>query len=442
MEAFVIRGGVPLRGDITISGAKNVALKAFVASLLTDERVRIRNLPVITDVLYMRDVLRSLGIAVTLKDHSAEIRNGNITATTVPLEVGARLRTSSMVIGPMLARFGEARIPNPGGCRIGARPIDRHIEALTEMGAVIRYNSRDGYYHAKAKKLHGARIRFPKNTHTGTETIMLSAVLAEGETTIENAAQEVEVDDLIGLLVRMGADIRRTAPRTIVIRGVAKLGGADYAIISDRNEEVTFAIAAAVTGGSVTVTNSQRENLESFLAAFRAAGGVAEEVDRHTTRYLQGKNIAASDIVTHPHPGFMTDWQAPWTVYMTQARGTSTIHETIFESRFSYVSELKKMGAPIEFFDPKVTRPHEFYNFNWNDRIAGFHQGIRIHGPCLLHNAIVTIDDLRAGATLLIAALCAQGESHIFGIEQIERGYENIEGRLTRLGARIRRIRG
>jgi UDP-N-acetylglucosamine 1-carboxyvinyltransferase len=210
----------------------------------------------------------------------------------------------------------------------------------------------------------------------------------------------------------------------------------------DRNEEVTFAIAAAITNGGITVRNSQRENLDPFLAIFRRAGGIAEEIDAHTTHYRRGVVIKPTDVVTTPHPGFMTDWQAPWAVFMTLARGDSTIHETIFESRFSYVSELKKMGARIEFFDPKVKNPRDFYNFNWSDRISGYHQGIRIYGPSLLHNAIVTIDDLRAGATLLLAALSANGESHIYGIEQVERGYENIEERLTHLGARIRRIRG
>lgn len=441
MDALVIQGGVALHGEITLGGAKNVALKAFVASLLTDEALRIHNIPHITDVFDMLEVLKSLGISSRLDAHTITIEKKNSASTTVPLGVGARLRTSSMVIGPMLARYGEALIPNPGGCRIGSRPINRHIDALRTMGAKIQYNSSDGFYHAKAKKLIGTRIRFPKNTHTGTETIILAAVLALGQTTIENAAQEVEIDDLIALLNQMGADIKRVTPRTIVIQGVSKLHGAEYTIMPDRNEEVTFAIAAAVTDGTIRIRNSQRKNLSSFLRVFLGAGGGVNELDAHVTEYSRGDVVRPTDIVTGPHPGFMTDWQAPWAVFMLQARGESTIHETVFESRFAYVQELIKMGARIEFFDPKVDNPQVFYNFNWGDRIEGYHQGIRIVGPCPLHNAVVTIDDLRAGATLILAALSATGDSYIYGREQVERGYENIEERLVNLGAHIRRIR-
>jgi len=441
MDAFIIDGGTPLSGEITNSGAKNVALKTFVASLLTDDAIRIHNIPRITDVFYMLEVLESIGIRSQFKDHTVDIDKRNGSSTTVPLDVGARLRTSSMVIGPMLARYGEAQIPNPGGCRIGARPIDRHIAALRSMGAHITYNSRDGFYHAKAKILHGTHVLFPKNTHTGTETIILAAVLAQGTTVIENAAQEVEVDDLIRFLVTMGAKIQRTNERTIVIEGVKKLYGTEYTIMSDRNEEVTFAIAAAVTHGDITVNKSQKTGLDAFRDAFRNAGGIADERDDDVTRYRVGKKVRPTDVVTGPHPGFMTDWQAPWAVLMTQAHGVSTIHETVFESRFSYVRELLKMGANITFFEPDVDNPQSLYNFNLSDKKRGDHQAIRIEGPRTLHNAVVVIDDLRAGATLILAALCATGESYIYGIEQVERGYENIEVRLGALGARIRRIK-
>lgn len=441
MDKFVITGGLPLIGDITLGGAKNVALKATVASLLTDEEVIIRNVPDITDVHLMLEVVASLGKKVKFTDHIVRISNGNLLSHTVPLDEGARLRTSSMVLGPLLARLGIAKIPNPGGCRIGARPIDRHIEGLTHMGAIITYNSGDGYFHAKVNKLSGTKYSFPKNTHTGTETLMLAAVLAHGQTILENAAEEVEIDDLILLLATMGADIKRTKPREIIINGMVKLKGADFTIMPDRNEEVTFAIAAAITNGKITVHQSRRENLTIFLDLFLKAGGKYEIIDDTTTTYSRGTEILPTHVATQPHPCFMTDWQAPWAVFMTQASGTSTIHETVFESRFSYVKELQKMGADIEFFDPEVHNPSTFYNFNWSDKGDDSHQAVRIHGPVKLHNAVLEISDLRAGATLVLAAITAHGESYIHGVEQIDRGYEDIEKKLKKLGARIQRVK-
>ncbi len=441
MDTFVTSGGIPLKGEVAIGGAKNVALKSLVASILTDEEVVIRNIPHIRDVQLMIEVLKTFGVRVDLSQNTVTAKNGRIASTTVPLELGAHLRTSSMVMGPLLARYKTAKIPNPGGCRIGARPIDRHIEGLRAMGADIVYQSEDGYFHAKAEKLRGTRYGFGKNTHTGTETLLLAAVLAEGETVLENAAEEVEIDDLIGLLNQMGAKIKRTTAREIVIEGVRKLHGTDYTIMPDRNEEVTFAIAAAVTGGSITAVNSREQHLTSFLKYFIKAGGKVKTLDENTTQYQGSLEYKPIDVITAPFPGFMTDWQAPWSVLMTQAVGSSSIHETVFESRFSYVSELAKMGADIEFYDPDVKNPQEFYNFNWNDRVPEYHQGIRINGPTKLHNAVLEIDDLRAGATLVLAALAAEGTSYIHGVEQIDRGYEKIEERLSKLGAKIERVK-
>lgn len=441
MDKFIVTGGTPLQGDIVVGGAKNVALKVLVVSLLTDEQLIIHNLPLLRDVFFMLDVLQSLGVDYSIDGHSVTIKHTGVKHSTVPLEMGARLRTSSMVVGPLLARLGEAKIPNPGGCRLGARPIDRHIEALKHMGAAITYNSGDGYFYAHANGLHGATIRFSKNTHTGTETIILAAVLASGMTVIQNAAEEVEIDELIALLNVMGAKIRRSNYREITIEGVAKLHGAEYSIMPDRNEEVTFAIAAAITGGSIVVHQSQRHALSTFLDAFLRAGAKYEQIDESTTRYFCDGPIKKTDVITGPHPGFMTDWQAPWAVFMTQANGISTIHETVFESRFSYVGELKKMGADIDFYTPHVDNPQVYYNFNWSDRVEGYYQGIRIHAPTKMHNAVLSIDDLRAGATLILAALVASGESYIEGVEQVDRGYENIEVRLRGVGANIRRVK-
>jgi UDP-N-acetylglucosamine 1-carboxyvinyltransferase len=439
MEKFIITGGKPLSGNFRLAGAKNVALKTCVCSLLTDDPVVLKNIPLIRDVYLMKDLLNEIGVDCVFKDHTAELVFKKLKSVKIPLELGARLRTSSLIVGPMLARFGEAIIPNPGGCRIGARPIDRHVQGLIQMGAEVSYDSNDGYFHAKAKRLHGANIRFSKNTHTGTEALILAAVLAEGTTVISNAAEEIEINDLINLLNLMGGKIRRIRNREIVIEGVNKLHGAEYEIMSDRNEEVTIAIAAAITGGSITVEKSMYRDLVSFIDLYSKAGGGYENND-NTTRYFFNQPLKSVDVVTVPHPGFMTDWQAPWAVFMTQARGNAVIHETVFESRFSYVSELSKMGAKIDFFQPEVINPSEFYNFNWDDKQKESCQAIRITGPTKLHNAVIEMHDLRAGASLLLAALTAEGDSYIHGIEQIDRGYENIENRLSNLGAKIIRV--
>ena len=440
MDKFVITGPSVLQGDVTIAGAKNVALKAIVVSLLTEESVTLHNMPNIRDVQLMLDVVRSLGAVATFEGNTVTIEDGESRSTTVPLEIGARLRTSSMVLGPMLSRYGRAMIPNPGGCRIGARPIDRHVEGLKSMGATIDYNSTDGFFHAEAKHLHGAEITFEKNTHTGTETLILAAVLADGKTVLHNAAEEVEIDDLIALLNSMGADIQRTGSREITIIGSKKLHGTEYTIMSDRNEEVTFAIAAVVSKGNIVVHHSERKQLKEFLDVFIKAGGKYNEIDESTTEYFYDGPLSAVDVTTTQHPGFMTDWQAPWAILMTQATGVSTIHETVFENRFSYVEELKKMGANIEYFDPIVENPKEFYNFNWNDKKDDAHQAIKITGPTKLHNAITSMSDLRAGATVVLAAIIADGQSHIHGVEQIDRGYEHIDTRLQSLGANITRV--
>ncbi len=440
MDTFIIKGGTPLHGNIRVNGAKNVALKILIASLLTDEEIIIHNVPHLKDVFSLIEVLKSLGVKAIFTEHDLRIKNGTMAQNpTVPLDIGAKLRTSSMVLGPLLARYGKADVPNPGGCRLGARPIDRHIEGLQDMGATISYDSDDGFFHAHASRLHGATIHFPKNTHTGTETIILAAVLADGKTVIENAAEEVEVDDLITCLNLMGANVKRISPRVIEIVGVAKLHGVEYTIMPDRNEEVTFAIAAAITGGDIIVDASQPKHLSAFLDVFAQAGGKYEILDETHTRYFRGEVLKPTDVITLPHPGFMTDWQAPWAVFMTQAGGVSTIHETVFESRFSYVSELQKMGADIAFFDPEVKNAREYYNFNWEDRKEGYHQGIRISGPSKLHNAVLSVDDIRAGASLVLAALVATGESYLNNVELIDRGYEDLEDRLGSIGATIRR---
>jgi len=440
MEKFIVNGGKQLSGKFVLSGAKNVALKACIASLLTKDKIILKNIPHIWDVKLMLEVLNSLGVKGHLHDHVLELVNNQTGQTCVPLEIGARFRTSSMVIGPLLALKGKAQIPNPGGCRIGARPIDRHIEALKSMGAEIRYDSKDGFFYASATGLKGATIKFPKNSHTGTETIILSAVLACGVTIIENAAEEVEVDDLINILNQMGADIKRIEPRIIRINGVDHLHGAEYSIMPDRNEEATVAVLAAASKGSVIVSGSKMSNIKAFLEEYEKAGAGYEVIDENTVRYFYKGKINPVNITTSPHPGFMTDWQAPWAVLMSQADGISVIHETVFESRFSYVEELRKMGARIETFRPEVKNPEKVYNFNTDNKESN-HQAIKIWGPTKMHNAVLEMHDLRAGATVLIAALIASGISVLYGVEQIDRGYESITEKLIGIGADIKRIK-
>lgn len=438
MNYFKITGGNRLSGEILVSGAKNVAMKVILAGLLTDEEIIIKNIPHISSVLGTAEMLKPLGLKTHFgHDHTLKMSGDNIKSSRISLELGQLYRTASMVIGPLLCRFGQAQVPNPGGCRIGKRPIDRHVEGLKAMGAKIKY--KDGYFIASVDKLKGTRFKFKSNTHTGTETLILAAVLAEGETVLENAAQEPEVDNLIEFLNLMGAKIRRINPRTIVIKGVKKISGCEFKIMPDRNEAITFAIAALSSKGDIIVDGVQRQYIKSFLKKLDEVGAGWEPVSETKTRFFSnGKLLSPTNLVTSVYPGFMTDWQAPWCLLMTQSKGTSSIHETIYEDRFNYVAELKKMGAKINFYSPYVSNPQTYYNFNWKDRKKGNSQAIKVTGPTRLHNAVLEVTDLRAGVTLVLAALIASGESVITGIEHIKRGYEDIEKRLMSLGGKIR----
>ncbi len=440
MEKIIINGGRKLKGITHVSGAKNVAMKVILAGLLTDKPIYIKNTPLISSIWGTADIVKPLGVKIDIKsDHSMTIKGDNMGGYSVPLELGGLYRTATMVLGPLLARYGKAEVPNPGGCRLGKRPIDRHIQALEQMGAKIRY--KDGFFYAEASALVGSKIKFSRNTHTGTETVILAAVLARGETVIENAASEPEIDNLILLLNMMGAKIKRKSPRLIVISGVKQLRGAEFEIMPDRNEVVTFAIAGVATGGDIIIEGAQKIYLKSFLTKLDETGSRWKEIRKDVIRFYRPKTrLSSCDVVTRYHPGFMTDWQAPWALLMTQAQGVSTIHETVYEDRFGYVPELLKMGASISFFDPKIKNPSDYYNFNWSDWRDGKLHAIRIYGPTTLHNAILEVTDLRAGATLVLGALLAHGQSVVHGVEHIDRGYEKIEERLRKIGADIKRI--
>jgi UDP-N-acetylglucosamine 1-carboxyvinyltransferase len=420
-EVFRVEGGRQLRGTVPISGAKNAALKLLAAAILTGERCRFTNVPEIEDVRAMAETLRDLGVVV---DHPAEnvyeVASGDVEWLFVPLEAAARMRASFMLLGPLLARFGRVIISNPGGDRIGRRPVDLHVEAMRALGASIEY--RNGYYFATAPgRLRGTEIRFPFVSVMGTENAMLAATLAEGHTVIRPAAQEPEVDDLISFLVKMGAAVERTYPDTIEVDGRKRLRGAEHHVIPDRIEAGTFVVAAAVTGGQLTLEGAPCDHLVAFVETMQRVG-VEIDCGKDTIRVdgsakLDG-GYRACDIVTAPYPGLATDLQPPTAVLLTQATGRSSVNETIFEDRLEWLGEVRRMGAEIEMLDEHHAT---------------------INGPARLHGADVEIGDLRAGASLILAALAAEGVTTIHGAHHVHRGYENIERKFLDIGANLSR---
>jgi UDP-N-acetylglucosamine 1-carboxyvinyltransferase len=421
-EVFRVEGGRALTGTVPISGSKNAALKMLAAATLTGERCRITNVPEIEDVRVMAETLRDLGVVVDHPEANVyEVASGDVEWLFVPLEAAAKMRASFMLLGPLLARFGRVIISNPGGDRIGRRPVDLHVEAMRTLGADIAY--RNGYYFATAPgRLRGTEIRFPFVSVMGTENAMLAAALAEGHTVIRPAAREPEVDDLIVFLQKMGAEVERTYPDTIEVVGRKRLRGAEHAVIPDRIEAGTFVVAGAVTGGRITLTGAPCDHLGSFLEVVERAGvSVSCEGDRIDVdgSSLTTTGFKACDVETAPYPGLATDLQPPTSVLLTQATGFSNVHEAIFEDRLEWLSELNRMGARVDILD------------------AGH---ARISGPTRLHGAEVEIGDLRAGASLILAALAAEGTTTIHGAHHVHRGYENIERKFLDLGARIERL--
>lgn len=420
-EAFRVEGGRPLRGEVPVSGSKNASLKLLAAATLTGERCRFTNVPEIADVHVMVETLRDLGVVV---DHPArntyEVAAGDVDWLFVPLEAAAKMRASFILLGPLLARFGRVIISNPGGDRIGRRPVNLHVEAMKRLGAEVAY--KNGYYFAQAPgRLRGGRVDFPAVTVMGTENAMLAATLADGHTTIRPAAQEPEVDDLIAFLCEMGADIVRSAPDAIEIEGRRRLRGADHRVIADRIEAGTFIVAAAVTGGDVTVRHAPAGHLGAFLEVMERMG-VSLHRDGDTIRVRGSQDedaYRATDIETSPYPGLATDLQPPTAVLLARAQGTSRIHESIFEDRLEWLDELARMGAEVEIVDAHHAT---------------------LTGPCHLRASEVEMSDLRAGASLILAALAADGESVIHGAHQVRRGYEDIERKFVDLGARIAHV--
>jgi len=417
MNKLLINGGVTLEGNVRISGAKNAVLPILAATLLADSPATIENVPHLHDVTTTVELLGCMGVMVSVDEKlSVEVDSSTIENYTAPYHLVKTMRSSILVLGPLLARFGEAEVSLPGGCAIGSRPVDLHIKGLQDMGAEIDVSN--GYIHAKAKRLKGARLVMDIVTVTGTENLMMAAALADGTTIIENAAREPEVIDLANFIIAMGGKISGAGTDTITIEGVEKLHGTRYRVLPDRIETGTFLVAAAITGGSITVKDTDPKLLDAVIDKLRDAGAKIEVGDDWIKLDMEGKRPKAVSVRTAPYPAFPTDMQAQFAALNTIAEGTATVVETVFENRFMHVQELKRMGADIEI--------------EGNTAI--------IRGVDALTSAPVMATDLRASASLIIAGLVASGETEVQRIYHIDRGYENIEEKLALLGAKIRRV--
>ncbi len=417
MDKFVIKGGTPLEGEIPVSGSKNSALPALAAALLTEEPVTLRRVPAVRDIRTMQRLLVDIGSKVDVDGETVRLETAAIVCPEAPYELVKTMRASSLVLGPLVARCGRARVSLPGGCAIGARPINLHIFGLEQLGS--RINQAHGYIEAVAPEgLRGAVVHFGRITVTGTEDLMMAAVLAKGETVLRNAAREPEVADLAELLAKMGARIEGAGTSTIRVEGVDRLHGAEHTIIADRIEAGTFLIAGAITGGDLTVAGCMPEHLGALVSKLQQAGAGVTQPDSTTLRVRGGGRLRSVDMTTEEYPGFATDLQAQYMALMTQTEGIAIIVETIFENRFMHAQELARMGANI--------------------RLDG-KQAI-VAGPRELTGAGVIASDLRASASLVLGALVARGETVIDRVYHIDRGYEKIEAKLARVGAKIRRV--
>jgi UDP-N-acetylglucosamine 1-carboxyvinyltransferase len=417
MDKFVIHGGNALRGEIPVNGSKNSALPALAAALLTAEPVTLHRIPHVRDIRTMQRLLVDVGAKVDIEDGAVRLEASKIVSPEAPYELVKTMRASSLVLGPLVARAGRARVSLPGGCAIGARPINLHIFGLEQLGARIEQSH--GYIEAAAPNgLRGATVHFDRITVTGTEDLMMAAVLAKGETVLRNAAREPEVVDLAELLSEMGAKIEGAGTSTIRIQGVEQLGGAEHTIIPDRIEAGTFMVAGAITGGDVTVTGCNPEHVGALVAKLQQAGAEVTQTSADSVRVRAAGKLRSVDMTTEEFPGFATDLQAQYMALMTQAEGIAIIVETIFENRFMHAQEMARMGANI--------------------RVDG--KQAMVAGPRALSGAGVIASDLRASASLVLAALVAKGETVIDRVYHIDRGYEKIEQKLAAAGARIERV--
>lgn len=419
MDKILVRGGRPLKGTIPISGAKNATLPILAASLLTTGRVHLSNVPHLKDVTTMLELLGQAGSSITVDEKlGVEIDNARVNNFTAPYDLVATMRASILVMGPLLARYGQTDISLPGGCAIGSRPVNLHIQGLRAMGADIELGG--GYIRARAKRLVGTRFTFDPVTVTGTENLLMAATLAKGCTILENAAREPEVVDLANCLIAMGAKIQGAGTSTIVIDGVDNLQGCHHSIIPDRIETATFMVAAVLTQGDVILTNACASTLYAPIEKLKDMGAIIDELDSQTIRIRSNGNIKAVDLETSPFPGFPTDLQAQMLVLISLSQGTGIVTETVFENRFMHVSELQRMGADIQ--------------------VRG--NTAHVRGSSKLIGAPVMATDLRASASLVLAGLAAVGETLISRVYHIDRGYERIEEKLRALDADIQRVSG
>ena len=424
MDKFVIRGGNPLVGTIHASGAKNSALPCMAAAILTEDEITLENIPQVRDIETERRLLASMGALVELREGEAQDQTTiccrTLSDPVARYEIVKTMRASSLVLGPLIARTGMARVAMPGGCAIGGRPIDLHIKGLEKMGAT--FTQEHGYLEARVDprvgRLRGTHLVFDKITVTGTEDLLMAAVLAEGETLMENCAREPEVADLAALLTAMGAKIQGAGTATMRVQGVTSLHGARYRIHPDRIEAGTFLIAGAITGGDLTVADCNPSHLEFVIAKLREAGANIEVLGADMIRVRADGKLNAADISTEEYPGFPTDMQAQYMALATQAVGVSTVRENIFENRFMHVQELVRMGANIKVEGNTAT----------------------VRGPARLSSAAVMCSDLRASASLVLAALVAEGETIVDRVYHMDRGYERFEEKLSAVGAEIHRM--
>ncbi|HVU47865.1 MAG TPA: UDP-N-acetylglucosamine 1-carboxyvinyltransferase [Terracidiphilus sp.] len=416
MDKFVIRGGNPLTGTIHVSGAKNSALPCMAAAILTEDPVTLENIPQVRDIETERRLLQSMGAAVEPGEDRTTISCGTLSDPVAKYEIVKTMRASSLVLGPLVARAGMARVAMPGGCAIGGRPIDLHIKGLEQMGATI--TQEHGYLEARAERLRGTHLVFDKITVTGTEDLLMAAVLAEGETLMENCAREPEVTDLAALLIAMGAKIEGAGTSTIRVQGVTSLHGARYRINPDRIEAGTFLIAGAITGGDLVVADCNPAHLGAVITKLREMGARVDEMGQDAVHVHGAEKLRAADISTEEYPGFPTDMQAQYMALATQADGVSLVTENIFENRFMHVQELVRMGANIRVDGKTAT----------------------VRGPAKLSDAAVMCSDLRASASLVLAALVADGETIVDRVYHMDRGYERIEQKLSSVGAQIQRL--
>jgi UDP-N-acetylglucosamine 1-carboxyvinyltransferase len=416
VEKILIIGGKKLSGTVKISGSKNASLPILVATLLTDEDCLVKNVPHLQDVETILALLRILGKRISRQNKNIKISSTHSLNSEAPYELVKKMRASILVMGPLLGRLGRVRASLPGGCAIGARPINLHLQGFRKLGA--RVSLERGYVQLDAPKLHGGNIYLDFPSVGATENLMMAATRAKGKTIIENAASEPEVQDLANFLNKMGAKIKGAGTNIIEIDGVNTLSGTTHEVIPDRIETGTFMVAAAVTGGDVVIRGANPEHLEAVITKLREAGAKIT-LNSKEIRVSGGKNLKATDIETVPYPGFPTDMQAQWMVLMSLSKGTSIITETVFENRFLHVGELQRMGSNIQV--------------KGNSAI--------VKGVSKLSGAPVMATDLRASAALILAALSAEGKTEIFGVNHLDRGYEDFEGKLRRLGARIKRIK-